>query len=121
MAAWFYRPRVHSYERRACTRLSYRLWFAWSVALWSRREWLVSSLTPLWPDRSYHALRRYADLRPKEYFLWTQVDDICPSSLACAIFRRLLRLHATKVVLQLFSLGYYVALPMHTKSFDLQL
>jgi len=45
--------------------------------LWSTREWFISlfnagfGLIDL-----YQALASYADLPPKQYFLWTRVDDI---------------------------------------------
>lgn len=47
------------------------------VILWSRRQWLISffnagfGLIDL-----YQALASYLNLPPKNYFLWTRVDDI---------------------------------------------
>ena len=47
------------------------------AVLWSKKEWFVSlfnagfGLIDL-----YQALASYADLPPKQYFLWTGVDDI---------------------------------------------
>lgn len=57
------------------------------LLLWSKRQWLTSlfnagfGLIDL-----YQALASYADLPPKQYFLWTGVDDILHVVIGLALF-----------------------------------
>lgn len=57
------------------------------AVLWSRREWFISlfnagfGLIDL-----YQALASYADLPPKQYFLWTRVDDILHIVIGLTLF-----------------------------------
>ena len=57
------------------------------AVLWSKREWLVSffnagfGLIDL-----YQALASYTDLPPKQYFLWTRVDDILHVVIGLTLF-----------------------------------
>lgn len=47
------------------------------ILLWSGKEWLVSSFNlGFGLIDLYQALASYLDLPPKQYFLWTSVDDI---------------------------------------------
>lgn len=57
------------------------------AVLWTKREWFVSlfnsgfGLIDL-----YQALASYADLLPKQYFLWTGVDDILHIVIGLTLF-----------------------------------
>jgi len=57
------------------------------LLLWLKREWLISlfnagfGLIDL-----YQALASYANLPPKQYFLWTGVDDILHVVIGLALF-----------------------------------
>jgi hypothetical protein len=57
------------------------------AVLWSKKEWLFSlfnagfGLIDL-----FQALASYADLPPKQYFLWTGVDDILHIVIGLALF-----------------------------------
>jgi hypothetical protein len=57
------------------------------VVLWVRKEWWVSlfnagfGLIDL-----FQALASYADLPPKQYFLWTRVDDILHIVIGLTLF-----------------------------------
>lgn len=57
------------------------------AVLWTKREWFVSlfnsgfGLIDL-----YQALASYADLPPKQYFLWTGVDDILHIVIGLTLF-----------------------------------
>ena len=57
------------------------------LLLWSKRQWLISlfnagfGLIDL-----YQALASYADLPPKQYFLWTGVDDILHVVIGLTLF-----------------------------------
>ena len=57
------------------------------LLVWLKREWLISlfnagfGLIDL-----YQALASYADLPPKQYFLWTGVDDILHVVIGLALF-----------------------------------
>ena len=57
------------------------------LLLWSRREWLISSFNAGFGLIDlYQALASYADLPPKQYFLWTRVDDILHISIGLTLF-----------------------------------
>lgn len=57
------------------------------AVLWSKQEWLISlfnagfGLIDL-----YQALASYLDLPPKQYFLWTGVDDILHIVIGLTLF-----------------------------------
>ena len=57
------------------------------AVLWSKKEWFISlfnggfGLIDL-----YQAFASFADLPPKQYFLWTWVDDILHIVIGLALF-----------------------------------
>lgn len=61
--------------------------FLGTLLLWLKREWLISlfnagfGLIDL-----YQALASYAHLPPRQYFLWTGVDDILHVVIGLALF-----------------------------------
>lgn len=57
------------------------------LLLWLKREWLISLFnTGFGLIDLYQALASYADLPPKQYFLWTGVDDILHVVIGMALF-----------------------------------
>ena len=57
------------------------------LVLWSRKEALISSFNAGFGLIDlYQAVASYADLPPKQYFLWTRVDDILHIVIGLALF-----------------------------------
>lgn len=57
------------------------------LVLWSGRERLISLFNAGFGAIDlYQALASYADLPPKQYFLWTGVDDILHIVIGLALF-----------------------------------
>ena len=57
------------------------------AVLWSKRERFVSSFNAGFGLIDlYQALASYADLPPKQYFLWTRVDDILHIIIGLTLF-----------------------------------
>jgi len=56
------------------------------LVLWSRKEWLVNCFNAGFGLIDlYQALASYLNLLPKEYFLWTRVDDITHVALGLVL------------------------------------
>lgn len=57
------------------------------AVLWTKREWLISSFNAGFGLIDiYQALASFADLPPKQYFLWTRVDDILHIVIGLTLF-----------------------------------
>jgi hypothetical protein len=57
------------------------------LLLWSKREWLISAFNAGFGLIDlYQAWASYADLPPKQYFLWTRVDDILHVVIGLTLF-----------------------------------
>ncbi len=57
------------------------------LLLWSKREWLISAFNAGFGLIDlYQARASYAELPPKQYFLWTRVDDILHVVIGLTLF-----------------------------------
>ena len=57
------------------------------LVLWSRKEWFVSTFNAgVGLIDLYQALASFLELPPKEYFLWTRVDDILHVLIGLTLF-----------------------------------
>lgn len=57
------------------------------AVLWSRKEWLISTFNAGFGLIDlYQALANYADLPPRQYFLWTPIDDILHVVIGLILF-----------------------------------
>ncbi|HEU4477787.1 MAG TPA: hypothetical protein VFR80_04670 [Pyrinomonadaceae bacterium] len=57
------------------------------LLLWLKREWFISAFNAGFGLIDlYQAWASYADLPPKQYFLWTRVDDILHVVIGLTLF-----------------------------------
>ena len=57
------------------------------LVLWVRKEWWISVFNAGFGFIDlFQALASYADLPPKQYFLWTRVDDILHVVIGLTLF-----------------------------------